>query len=323
MNEFFSLTPDRVLDAVESFGFKCTGRCLALNSLENRVYEVEVENSKSDSGSEMLVAKFYRPNRWTKDQIQEEHDFVWELAAQELPVVAPIRNSYGKTIYTVPELQCYTALFPKRSGRMEPESSKEELVRLGRLVARMHQVGSRSSFKHRMSVNPKWYLWHNFEDVQRFIAPEYKKNYKDILSTLDAKWSDILDFKFIRLHGDLHRGNILWRYEEEQSTPLLVDFDDSIFGPVVQDFWLLFGGRIKQENDNFMSFLEGYEMFLEFDDRQLSIVELLRAFRMVQYTGWICKRWEDPSFRKVFPDINSNNYWSNHILDLQEQLNWI
>lgn len=323
MNEFFSLTPERVLDAVESFGFKCTGRCLALNSLENRVYEVEVENHHATNGSEMLVAKFYRPNRWSKDQIQEEHDFVRELASEELPVVAPIRNVDGQTIYKVPNLECYTALFPKKSGRMEPESSKQELVRLGRLVARMHQVGSRKEFQDRMGVSAKWYLWHNYEDVQHFIPPEYKSSYNKILSTLETKWKSSPNFKFIRLHGDLHRGNILWRAEEDLSTPLIVDFDDSINGPVIQDFWLLFGGRINLQDDKFTSFLEGYEMFLEFDDRQLSLVELLRTFRMVQYTGWICKRWEDPSFKKVFPDITTNNYWGSHINDLHEQLNWI
>jgi Ser/Thr protein kinase RdoA (MazF antagonist) len=310
-DDFYSLTPDKVLDAVESYGYRCTGRCLALNSLENRVYEIEVEGD-----SRFLVAKFYRPLRWSKDQIQEEHDFLHELASEDLPVVAPIKNSNDQTIYVSDIIGCYGALFPKRSGRMEPESSASDLERIGRTLARVHQVGSRKPFLHRQTMSPSWYLEYHRESVDAFLPSYISNRYQNCITTLRQAWESLPLFPNIRLHGDCHRGNILWREEEG---PLLVDFDDSIMGPMIQDVWLLFHGRINDYQDEFASFLKGYELFLDFDDRQLKAVELIRAFRMVQYAGWIAKRWDDPSFKMAFPQFLEDLFWESHVSDIEDQ----
>ena len=315
-DDFFSLTPERVLDAVESYGYRCTGRCLALNSLENRVYEVEVE-STSDTGSSFLVVKFYRPHRWTKDQIQEEHDFLFELEAAEIAVVAPIRTADGNSIFSFAGEDTYAALFPKRSGRMEPESSLEDFERVGRLLARVHQVSIRKPFLYREKISPHWYLQHNKESVLRFLPSRLVPRYTQVLERFTERWEELPHFPQLRLHGDCHRGNILWRPEEG---PLLVDFDDAIFGPMIQDVWLLFPGVIADYRQEFAAFIRGYEMFGEFDDRQLQLVELLRSFRMVQYSGWIARRWEDPAFQSTFSHFLEDTYWDRHIADLEDQL---
>lgn len=310
-DDFYALTPDKVLDAVESYGYRCTGRCLALNSLENRVYEIEVEGD-----TRFLVAKFYRPLRWTKEQIQEEHDFLHELAAEDLPVVAPMKQHDGATLYVSSVIGCYGALFPKRSGRMEPESSPADLERIGRTLARVHQVGGRKPFLHRQQMSPTWYLEYHRASVDQFLPGYLHQRYQHCIDRLHHAWSQLPSFPAIRLHGDCHRGNILWREEEG---PLLVDFDDAIMGPVIQDVWLLFHGRIADYQEEFASFLKGYEMFAEFDDRQLQAVELIRAFRMVQYAGWIAKRWDDPSFKRAFPQFQEDGYWESHICDVEDQ----
>lgn len=314
-HEFYSLTPERVLDAVESFGFRCTGRALPLNSVENRVYEVEVESEER-----FIIVKFYRPNRWSADQIIEEHEYLLELQNEELPVVAPIIDNAGSTLKYVSSINCNVAIFPKRSGRLELESTPEDLQRLGRLMARVHQVGSRKEFKHRRLLSSSWYIRHNYLEVLKFIPEELKAQYDNILEKVEDSWSKLPTFPSLRLHGDCHRGNILWRPEEG---PLLVDFDDSLQGPMIQDVWLLFANRLTDVEEELQHFISGYEVFQEFDDRQLKLVELLRIARMIQYAGWIARRWEDPSFKHLFPQFANDGYWQAHIHDLKMQLDWI
>ncbi len=318
MSNFFELTPDKVLDAVEEFGFRCSGRCMALNSYENRVYEVHVEEELT-----WIVAKFYRPNRWNLSQILEEHALIEELSLNEIPVVAPIKDKNGLTLIQSKSCGLLVAIFPKFSGRMEPESNLEDLNRLGALIGRMHQVGMRKTFLHRPTVGVEWYLDYNYKYVLNYLPRELVDNYNFIINKVRQIWnqqSNSFNKKFIRVHGDLHRGNILWRNSQGENNPLLVDFDDSLMGPPVQDFWLLFNERIDKDSAEFDSFIRGYNLFQPFDYKQLALVETLRIFRMIQYSGWLAKRWDDPIFKASFPDIEAPNYWNTHIRDLQEQL---
>ena len=200
---------------------------------------------------------------------------------------------------------------------MEPESSLEDLERIGRTLARVHQVGMKSQFLHRHSMSAAWYLDWNRPFVDEFLPAFLKNRYDDCVAKSRFAWASLGQFPTLRLHGDCHRGNILWRPDEG---PLLVDFDDAINGPMIQDVWLLFSGRIANHPEEFKSFLKGYELFLDFDDRQLALVEVIRAFRMIQYSGWIARRWKDPSFQMAFPHFATENYWIHHIADLEEQV---
>lgn len=306
--EFFSLSPQRVLEAVEFFGYQCTGRVLALNSLENRVYEVQTESEEHP----FVVIKFYRPNRWTKEQILEEHRFLFELAKEEIPVVAPLTNDNGESIFEQNEIIC--AVFPKKGGRLESESSTEELKWLGRVIARIHQVGLRERFKFRPKVSFDWYALFNKESVLKYIGKDLLPGYEQVLQIAKTESEKINQYPQLRIHGDLHRGNILWR-----NGPLVVDFDDSLMGPRVQDIWLLVPGIDEDAKRIRDKLLEGYELIAKFPEAELASSETLRLLRMIQYTGWVSKRWEDPSFKRAFPQFEEPDFWNKHLVDLREQ----
>lgn len=320
---FYELTPEKILSAVEDIGLRCTGRCLALNSLENRVYEVEVETEQLDlplrAPQRYRVVKFYRPGRWSEEQIREEHRFLLDLREAELPVVTPLLFENGDTLLSLPELGIFCSVFEKAAGRLPDELNGEELRRLGRLLARVHMVGAQKSAPHRLQLNSKTYGEANLRYLidNNIVPPEIASTYKHMVETVCGvaeQWFE--RFPAQRIHGDLHMGNILWGSQG----PFLVDFDDMLTGPVVQDVWLMAGGRDELGKQNLDHLLSGYEELRHFDREQLVLIEPLRALRMVHFTAWIAHRWNDPAFQRTFPQFNAMQYWKDQISDLQDQI---
>lgn len=317
---FFELTPERILEAVERLGTRCTGRVLALNSMENRVYEVELDADLRPSAGRwdgFVVVKFYRPGRWSKEQILEEHGFLRECKEAELPVVVPLPFSDGSTLAEVPGAGIFYAAFPKVGGRLIDEMSPDELRRVGRLIGRLHGVGAATHFKHRIRLTVESYCWQNiqFLRAEKLLPPSIESHYvalADRIFALAGPW--LAETTVQRLHGDCHVGNILWSH----NGCTLVDFDDCLEGPCVQDIWLLTPGRDESSYRSRELLLEGYEMMREFDRTSLRLVEPLRALRMINFTTWIAKRFEDPAFKRVFVDFGSERYWREQLVALQE-----
>ena len=320
---FYSLTPDRVLDAVETFGYRCTGRCTALNSMENRVYDVEIEvedpASLNSPSERFRIVKFYRPGRWSKEQILEEHQFLQDLAEIEIPVVAPLRGDNGSTIYEVPGSGIFCAVFPKVGGRNPQELSKDQLPVIGRLLARMHNAGAVKEAKHRIQISYETYGLQSLDyllDSQ--IIPEHLENhYSDLVEEIcdiSAPWFEEAEVQ--RIHGDCHLGNLLWG----DQGPFWVDFDDMVNGPCVQDIWLILPGRDEFAKEQLEILLSAYDQMREFDYSSLCLVEPLRSIRMIHFDAWIAKRWEDPAFPRTFVEFGTDKYWNEQISQLQEQL---
>lgn len=310
-----TLTPECILDAVETSGVRCDGRLLALNSYENRVYQVWLD---SEHGSESVVAKFYRPQRWSEAQILEEHAYALELAAAEIPVVAPLAFG-GKTLLA--HAGFLFALYPRRGGRT-PEFEDEDTLRwLGRFIARIHAVGARSRFRHRPVLDIKsfgaepsrYILDHHF--VPDDLREAYETTVDDLLGRLERCWDAAGPMAMMRLHGDCHAGNILWT----DDGPHFVDLDDARSGPAVQDIWMWLSGERSSQQIQLAAIVEGYREFREFDPVQLALIEPLRTLRMIHYAGWLARRWDDPAFPQCFPFFNTQRYWQDHILSLREQ----
>jgi Ser/Thr protein kinase RdoA (MazF antagonist) len=318
---FYEVTPERVLTAVESLGVRCTGRVLALNSLENRVYEVELDiedpetlPSKWDA---FRIVKFYRPGRWSREQIEEEHSFLKECIDAELPVVAPIPFPDGTTLKTVPGLSIQFAVFPKVGGRILDEMSRDQLLQVGRMIARLHAVGGRAPHQHRMTLSVDTlgranlqYL--NSSGVLPASIQSYYNQLAERLFAAAEPW--FADVKYQRIHGDCHIGNILWSRDDVN----MVDFDDSFMGPCVQDLWLLTPGRDEDSLRRREVLLEGYESMRDFDRSTLRLIEPLRALRMIHFSAWIAKRYDDPAFKRVFVDFGTEGYWREQLIALQE-----
>jgi len=323
---FYKLTPERVLTAVEGFGVRCTGRCLALNSMENRVYELELEAELSQAGLSadeqpniFRVAKFYRPGRWTREQIQAEHTFMADLVEADVPVVAPIADHSGSTIRETGELGIFVALFPKARGRNPDELSDEHLEWMGRLLARLHLVGARTPAPCRLTLNAETYGVKNLEYLKstNALPLEVESGYQEVVSQICELYSNATKNTALqRIHGDCHQGNILWGSEG----PFFLDFDDMVMGPAVQDLWLLISGRDEDGRRQLQSILAGYEQMRDFDRKELRLIEGLRALRYINYAAWIARRWEDPMFKRVFPHFGTVNYWQSQVADLREQL---
>jgi Ser/Thr protein kinase RdoA (MazF antagonist) len=296
---FHTLTPERVLDAVEAGGLRCTGRCLPLRAFENRVYEVELEDERR------LVVKFYRPGRWSRETILDEHRFLEDLVAAELPVVAPADLGTGQTLNETNGI--YYAAFPKVRGRTLDELDAEKRRRMGRTIGRMHAIGAARPAPHRRKLDVRFYI-HEPLDVLlkgRFIPENLAPRYRDVaLRIADAVAKPLAAARVQRIHGDLHWGNILWTPD-----PLLVDFDDCMMGPPVQDLWLLASGDTEDARKAREDLIEGYELFREFDRSTLALAEPLRAMRIIHMSGWIAKRWADPSFPPAFPNFKDVRYW--------------
>ena len=309
---FAKLKPDFVMDAIESVGYLCDGRMFPLNSYENRVYQIGIE------AEQPLIAKFYRPERWSREQILEEHQFCFELMEQELPVVAPLRHDNGESLLEYQGF--YLALFPRKGGHAPEFDNLDTLLILGRLLGRIHAVGARYPFRYRPTLDSQSYGHESVELISRqFIPAELKTAYdtlaQDLLQLVDVVIASTQDIKQIRVHGDCHAGNILWR----DDNPHFVDFDDARMAPAIQDIWMLLSGDRARRTAQLSEVVEGYNEFYDFHPRELHLVEALRTLRMMHYSAWLAKRWTDPAFPMNFPWFNTVRYWSEHILELREQ----
>ena len=314
LTPYSGLTPDLVLDALESVGFRGDGRLLALNSYENRVYQVWMEEDPP------VVAKFYRPARWTDAQILEEHGFALELAEREIPVVAPLVLDGTKTLHAFRTFRF--AVYPKRGGRTPELEDRETLEWMGRFIGRIHAVGALRPFRDRPTLDlasfgeePREYLLSSGFVPADLVEP-WGRVASLALDGIRRCYDRAGDVRILRLHGDCHPGNVLWTPDG----PHFVDFDDSRMGPAVQDLWMLLSGDHAAMNGQLTDVLAGYEDFFEFDPRELLLVEALRTLRMIHYSAWIARRWQDPAFPAAFPWFSTQTYWQNQILDLREQV---
>ncbi len=322
---FLALTPEKILDSIEkSTGLRCTGRVLALNSMENRVYEVEIELDQppQNPSERFLICKFYRPGRWSFETILDEHKFLLELHEAEIPVVAPLKFLDGKTLHSLSECALYYTTFPKCAGRSPDELNDEQLAQVGRLMARMHGVGALHSAPHRMTLNPTTYGLDNLRylidtnSIPLHIASTYQSTVESICAKAEVLWKTC---KTQRIHGDCHFGNLIAGREGYS----FVDFDDMINGPPVQDVWLVIPGRDQESRMQLEMLIEGYEMMRPFDRATLKLIEPLRALRFVHFSAWIARRWQDGAFPKAFPSFGTESYWRIQLADLQEQLSLI
>lgn len=310
---FSVLTPEHVIHAVEALGHWSDGRVFALNSYENRVYQVGIEDA------EPIIAKFYRPERWSQEQIQEEHDFCFELLEQELPVVCPVKNEQGHSLMNYDGL--LMATFARKGGREPAFDNLDNLHILAQNMGKMHCVSSVKDFKYRPSLTVTSFGYDSIETVCRTLLPAdlrdaYVSICHELLKIIDGVFKEYADIKMIRCHGDCHIGNILWR----DDSPHFVDFDDARMAPAIQDLWMLLSGDRNQQLLQLDEIIDGYEMFMPFDLAELNLIEPLRTLRMMHHSAWLAKRWNDPAFPMSFPWFNTPRYWGEHILELKEQL---
>ena len=310
---FQILTPSFIMDAVESQWFRCDCRTFALNSYENRVYQVGIDEGQP------LIAKFYRPGRWSDAQIIEEHRFCFELTDHELPVVAPIVNAAGESLFHHDGFRF--ALYPRQGGHAPEFDNLDNLLVLGRMLGRMHRIGAVRQFLHRPTLDSRSFGHESVALIAgHFIPDEYRDSYMAVTGQLMQEIDTILaeagPVSSIRVHGDCHAGNILWR----DNAPHFVDFDDARMAPAVQDLWMMLSGERPRQTAQLDALIEGYREFHDFDPRELRLVEPLRALRMLHYSAWLARRWQDPAFPRTFPWFNTVRYWGEHILQLREQL---
>jgi Ser/Thr protein kinase RdoA (MazF antagonist) len=310
--DYSGLTPDTLLDAVEDCGYRTDGRFLALNSYENRVYQVGIEDETP------IIAKIYRPGRWSNEAILEEHNFALELAKEEIPVVAPLTID-GSTLHS---WQGYRlALYPRQGGHWPELNTLEEREWMGRFIARMHAVGSTQSFEHRpvLDIESFGHQSRTYLLEQGYIPAHIETAYQtlsqDLLQQISSIFESAGNIKQLRLHGDCHPGNILWT----QQGPHFVDLDDCRTGPAMQDLWMLISGDRHEMQSLLIDIIEGYIQFQDFDERELLLIEPLRTLRIMHYAAWLARRWQDPAFPRAFPWFNTDRYWEEHILALREQ----
>ena len=311
--DFSTLPPDCVLNALESIGFRSDGRLLALNSYENRVYQIGM-----DEGAP-LVAKFYRPGRWTDAAILEEHAFVQELAEREIPVV-PALALDGITLHHFEGFRF--AVFPKHGGRAPELEDSNTLEWMGRFLGRIHAIGALKPFQERPTLDiasfgeqPRDFLLaHAFIPAELDAA--YRSAVNQALDSVRHCFARAGEVRALRLHGDCHVGNVLWT----DDGPHFVDFDDSRMGPAVQDLWMLLSGERADRVRQLADVLAGYEDFCDFDARELHLVEALRTLRLIHYAAWLAQRWDDPAFKQAFPWFNTQRYWQDRVLELREQI---
>lgn len=309
---YSNLNPDLILNAIESIGFQCSGGLTALNSFENRVYQVGIEDNPP------LIAKFYRPHRWSDAAILEEHQFALELTSHEIPVIAPLITN-EQTLHHFQDFRF--ALFVRKGGRALELDNLEHLEWMGRFIGRLHAVGSTRKFEHRLQINTETYGIKPYQFLleNNFIPLDIKHNYCFIMDALLPKIQSCLHaagpLEQIRLHGDCHAGNVLW----SDTGPHIVDLDDCLMGPAIQDIWMLLSGNKEQTKIQLNRVLDGYCEFYDYNPRELRLVEVLRTLRMIHYTGWLAKRWEDPAFPLNFPWFNTPKYWQDQLQHLHEQ----
>jgi Ser/Thr protein kinase RdoA (MazF antagonist) len=308
MHPYAALTPEVVLDALCALGLRPDGRMLALSSYENRVYQIWLEEDSP------VVVKFYRPERWTEAQIDEEHAFAHELAEREIPVVAPqSSSSFGGF---------RLAVYPRRGGRTPELDDPKALEWIGRFMGRIHAVGSSRPFQFRESLTPNTFGHYARAYLlsTAFIPADLLEAWKAVtqqaLQLVEACCERAGAVKAIRLHGDCHPGNILWT----DAGPHFVDLDDSRMGPAMQDLWMLLSGDRAAMSLQLRAVLDGYEQFMKFDRKELNLLEALRTLRLIHYSAWIARRWDDPAFPAAFPWFNTQRYWQDRILELREQI---
>lgn len=302
-----------VIDAVESAGYLSDARLLALNSYENRVYQVGIEDGTP------LIAKFYRPERWSDAQILEEHAFSLELQAADISVVAPMVDSAGRTLHEFEGFRF--ALFQRRGGHPPELDNFDNLLVLGRTLGRIHAVGRAGKFKHRQQISVERMLAQSREFllegfIPKSLVPAYSTLTSDLLQTVTAIYAEVKAGDMIRVHGDCHVGNILWR----DDTAHFVDLDDCCTAPAIQDLWMFLSGERPYRELQLAELIEGYAEFCDFDPRQLRWLEALRTLRLAHYAAWLARRWSDPAFPRSFTWFNTERYWSDHILELREQM---
>jgi Ser/Thr protein kinase RdoA (MazF antagonist) len=307
------LGPDTIIDAVESVGFRSDARLLALNSYENRVYQVGIEDAAP------LIAKFYRPGRWSDAQIQEEHDFSLELQDAEISVVAPLVNGQGVTLHRYQDFRF--ALFPRRGGYPPELDNLDNLLVLGRTLGRIHAVGRSARFRERPAISVQRMLVDSREllldgFIPKDLLPAYRSLTDDLRAIVEPLYHEVREGDTIRLHGDCHTGNILWR----DDTAHFVDFDDCCAGPAIQDLWMFLNGERHDRQLQLSELVAGYTEFCDFDARQIRWIESLRTLRLVNYAAWLARRWEDPAFPRSFTWFNTGRYWADHVLELREQM---
>jgi Ser/Thr protein kinase RdoA (MazF antagonist) len=313
---FYELIPQVVLESLDNEGFHTTGRILQLNSYENRVFEIEVEN-KDDATLSKVVAKFYRPGRWSRASVEEEHRFLSELKEAGLKTFPALTLKNGTTLGQTTEGILWS-VFPKIQGRLPQEFLQGDLKKVGLQLATLHNTGARRPATTRLTLGTEHFGDPALEVIEKFIAPEMKRRYVDAAESILDRIDEVLpEFKPIRIHGDCHRGNLL----NDGNTFFFVDFDDFCNGPEVQDFWMLTGGDAEEEAINQELLLEGYLQLREFDRTQFELIPLLKGLRTIHYSGWIGRRWQDPSFPKLFPDYREYSYWAEETESL-EKLAW-
>lgn len=310
---FANLQPEHILEVLDGLALRCDGRFLALNSYENRVYQVGIEDERP------IVAKFYRPGRWSDDAILEEHAFNLELADAEIPAVAPLTVN-GATLHHSGPYRF--SVYPCHGGRAPDLDNLELLQQMGRLIARIHLVGATKSFKHRPSVEIDSYgvasceylLDNDFIPFE--LQPAYESVSEQVLDEVEACYERTGDVPEFRIHADFHPGNVLVQGEQLH----IVDLDDTRHGPAVQDLWMFMSGDKEEQLPQLDALLSGYTEFRNFDTRELNLVEALRSLRIMHYAAWVARRWEDPAFKIAFPWFHSQRYWDEHVLALREQV---
>ena len=316
---FANLSPDLIADAVEAAGFASDGRILALGSYENRVFQVGVE------GSEPVVAKFYRPGRWSDAAIAEEHAFARELAAAEIPVIAPFELPRGGVLGEGPVavFDGYRfAIYPRRGGQWPELGTEDDRQWIGRFLGRIHAVGAARRFEHRPRLSPQAMGRESVaflldgEFVADYIRHRYERVTSELLDEVEARFARAGDLRCLRIHGDCHRNNVLWT----DAGPHFVDLDDCMMGPAIQDLWMLLAGRPDEVRAQLRDILEGYAKFADFDPVETALIEPLRSLRMVHYAAWLARRWHDPAFPRAFPWFGEARYWERHVAELEEQL---
>lgn len=314
---FYELSPDIILNSIEKLGYKTTGRCLTLNSMENRVFEIEIDDHENgDKPLYSVIAKFYRPGRWSKEQILEEHQFLQDLNNTDLQVNSPIDINH-QTLFEVDDQKIYFSLFHKIGGRLESELNDKQIEKLGRILGRVHLVGKSKKAIHRIELGPKSYgqgsrlILQDNNSIPQLHKEHYLNQIDEVIAEITPLFQNVANQ---RIHGDCHQGNVIWSHE---GNPLLVDFDDMVTAPIIQDCWLLFDWQDNVKKD---IFIDAYEEFNEFPYPQIKLIEPLRTLRMIHFNAWISKRWSDPSFQQAFPLFLSEEYWSQQIADIRNQL---
>ncbi len=309
---YYSLDPDTILQAVDSTGLITDGRLLALNSYENRVYQVGIEEGTP------VIAKFYRPGRWTDEQIQEEHDFSLELAEAEIPLIAPdVINC--ESLHRHKDFRF--ALFRRQGGHAPELEDRDTLLWLGRFIGRIHAIGRSRPFSCRPALTPERFGDDSITTILggQWLPPHMETAFEslaaDLMISIGNAYERAGNVHSIRLHGDCHPGNLLWR-----DGPFFVDMDDCQSAPAIQDLWMLLSGDTHEMGQQLSDVIEGYRQFCSFDTRELQLIEALRTLRMLHHAAWLARRWEDPAFPVAFPWFDSPRYWEDLVLSLREQL---